>query len=151
AETALSKNHFADGHIAWLDAGDGAQGDLGALAGVQPGAVGDGAGGATGAGNARGDQFQGGTANSECLPAAVTGDADGSGAGGAVAAGIDGRGDPPGGPASGSVRAARQEAAAEELPAAKGVAQGSPKANGGKDLRIMSVPFRHDRFLDLQI
>src|SRR5690348_15808626 len=109
AATALPEDDFADGHITWLDAGDGAQGDLGAPAGVQPGAVSDGAGGAAGAGNARGDQFQGNAANAECLPAAVAGDADGSGAGRAVAAGVDGGGDSSSGPASGSVRAARQE------------------------------------------
>src|SRR5262249_61270738 len=49
-------------------------------------------------------------------------------------------GETSGGPAPGPVRAARQEAAAEELPAAEGAAGGSPSANGGKDLRLPSVP-----------
>src|SRR5262249_4595702 len=102
-EAAVVEDHLADGHFARQDTGDGAEGDLGAPVGVQPGAGGDGQGGQAGAAVSGGDQLQGDFADLECLPAAVAVGGDDCRTGGVVAGGAPSRRQASGGQATGSV------------------------------------------------
>ena len=103
---AFDQASVADGRAAWSVAGDGAQGGVGASAGLQRGAWADGPGGA-GAGRASaGVEFHGGVASVQCLPAVF-----GPGVGGVGVVAVMGRVGACGGsracrPSSGSLRAA---------------------------------------------